>query len=67
MQPDITPQVERKPLSKTATIALRYLNEDAQRGLEEILVAAAAEQGINAADGWDFDPQTQSWARQVKE
>lgn len=64
--PDIEPQIERKPLSKTALRALAYLNAQAQRELDELLSEAAAEQGINSAEGWGFDPKTQSWAREVK-
>ena len=57
--------IERKPMSASAKIALRLIDERAQREMSEVLLAAAAEQGISPAEGWGFDPQTTSWARKA--
>ena len=52
-------------MSASAKIALRLIDERAQREMSEVLLAAAAEQGISPAEGWGFDPQTTSWARKA--
>lgn len=57
--------VERKPLSGAAKLALNLLNERTQAAINDILAAAAADQGIDPAEGWGFDPGTATWARQV--
>lgn len=62
MQPE-KQEVERKPLSKLAAIAMRELNKNTAASMQEILSAASEEQGISAEDGWGFDPQSMSWAR----
>lgn len=59
------PNIERKPLSGAAKFALTLINERAEKAANEVLAAAAADQGINPAEGWGFDPQTTTWARQV--
>jgi hypothetical protein len=54
---------ERKPLNKLAIIALRELNKNTQASISEIIEAAAAADGIDAAAGWRFDAQAVQWVR----
>lgn len=58
-----TKGIERKPLSRTSQIAMRYLNERFQREMQELLEADAATQGIG--EGWQYDLKGQSWVREA--
>lgn len=57
--------LESKPLNALAKIAFRELNKNTAAAMQEILEAAAPVDGIGPKDGWQFDPQSAAWVREV--